>query len=210
MKKYIVYLLLFCSLFSLCSLVAYADIDSGKNSYTSKEVEMKTSTRKLFSDYLTWQRIFVVETLAGAQDVSKAQVRLQQSQDAISGIFTTYYGEPTGPQMTNLFNQYNVLMVDYMNTAKIHGDKTMIINKIYDKIDEISGLLSMANINWSSNDISTMLKKYSDSFLNEIDFQANSIGSIDAKLFDTTFDQCMQMADTFSSGIVKQHFSKFW
>jgi len=210
MKKTMMYLFLFCSLFCLCNLVAIADFDSGKTSFSSKEVEMRTSTRMFFADYLNWQRIFAVETLTGSQDVDKAQLRLQKSQDNINGIFKTYYGDGTGTQVGDLFNQYLGLIVDYANTTRSHGDKTMVINKIHDKIDDIAELLNVVNMNWTSNDLSNMFKEYSDSFLSEIDLQDKSMGSIDTNIFDTTFDKSMQMADTFSSGIIKQYPGKFW
>ena len=210
MKKSMMYLVLCCSLFCFCSLVAVADFDSNKTSYSNKEVDMKTSTRRIFADYLNWQRIFAIETLTGAPDVNKAQIRLQKSQDDINGIFKTYYGDGTGTQVSDLFNQYIGLMTDYLNAAKSHGDKTMILGKIHDKINDIAGLLSMVNMNWTSNDLSTMLKGYSDSFLSEVDLQDRSMGSVDANIFDTTFSESMQMADTFSSGIIKQYPGKFW
>jgi len=210
MKKSMMYLVLCFSLFCFCSLVAVADFDSNKTSYSNKEVDMKTSTRRIFTDYLNWQRIFAIETLTGAPDVNKAQIRLQKSQDDINGIFRTYYGDGTGTQVSDLFNQYLGLIVEYANTTRSRGDKTMVTNKIHDKINDIAGLLSMVNMNWTSNDLSTMIKQYSDSFLSEIDLQDKSMGSVDANIFDTTFAENIQMADTFSSGIIKQYPGKFW
>jgi hypothetical protein len=209
MKQRMMVLCLFCSVLCLFNPAAQA-IDMGKSSYSSKEVDLKTTTRRLFTDYLIWHRIFIVETLGAAQDVSKAQARFQKSQDDIVGMFASYYGDSTGTQLTNLFNQYSGLISDYAYASKIHADKTDAVNKIHSKIDEIAGALSMANMNWVAADLSTMIKKYSDSLLSEIDLQTTMLGSIDAKIMDSTLDLSMQMADTFSSGIAQQYPGKFW
>jgi len=64
--------------------------------------------------------------------------------------------------MTDSFKQYNQLITDYAGAARNGGDKAGIINKMHDKADEIAGLLRYANMNWSKDEISAMLKKYSD------------------------------------------------
>jgi hypothetical protein len=210
MKKSMTYLFLFCSILCLCDLSVYAAADAAKSSYSSKEVDLKTSTRRLFADYLTWERIFAVETITSAQDAAKAQARMLQGQDAVNSLFKTYFGDSSGSQVTTLFNQYIGLITDYVNAAKNRGDTVSLINKIHDKTDEIAGNLSMTNMNWSKDDLSSQLKNYSDSFLKEIDLQSSTAGSIDTKLFDATCDLSMQLADTFSSGIVQQNPGKFW
>jgi hypothetical protein len=179
-------------------------MDMNKSSFSTKEVELRMTMRKLFTDALTWQRIVSVETLAGAWDVNKAQDRLTQSQADIGSVFNMFYGADSGNGVTNLLKGYNQLLIDYTNAVKSHSDKTAVVNRIYDKADEIADYLSRLNLNWSRSDLSVMLRKYSDLLTSEIDLQNASLGSIDAKALDATFDESMLMADTFAFGIMKQ------
>lgn len=210
MKVRLMRLFLFTSLLCLMSLPAHSVMDTTKSSFSSKEMELRTNMRYIFTQYLIWGRVSVSQTLSGAPDVAKAQARFISSQDDICSIFKTYFGDYNGVQMTNLFKQYNQFINDYANATRTQGDKALIINRMHDKADEIANLLSMANMNWSKDDLSSTLKKYSDMLVSEIDLQGNNPGSLDTGMMDATYAQGMDMADTFTTGIIKQFPGRFW
>jgi len=209
-KRFITGLFFFSSMLCLFYLPARADTDMDKSSYSSKEVDFKTTMRRLYSSNLTWLRITAVEIVAGGPDSDKAQARFISSQADINAIFRSYYGDYNGTQISNLFNQYAQLIIDYANATRNRGDKALLVNKMYDKADEIANLLSVANMSWTRDDIAKMIKKYNDSIVSEIDLQGSNPGSIDPAVIDTTSDQSLVVADTFSAGIIKQYSSKFW
>jgi hypothetical protein len=210
MKLIIVRLFVFTSLLCLMSLPAHSGMDTSKSSFSSKEMELRTNMRYLFTQYLAWQRVAAAETIAGAQDAAKAQARFVSSQDDICGIFKSYFGDYNGGQITNIFKQYNQFISDYVEATRSHGDKALIINRMHDKAEEMGSLLNMANMNWSKDEIAAAFKKYADMLVSEIDLQGNNPGSVDTAMMDATFAQSMDMADTFTSGIIKQDPAKFW
>jgi len=211
MRKRTVRALLIAALLCASNLPSYAWLDASKSTFSAKEMDMRTNMRELLSEYITWERIFVIETLTGAPDVAAAQTRFIASQDDICRVFTLYYGDYTGSKMNDLFKQYNQLITDYATAEKNRSGKAFInINKLYDKVDEIANLLSMANMNWTKKDLLDQLKQYSDFLTAEIDKQGNVPGSIDAAALDATFTASMSLADTFSGGIVQQFPAKFW
>ena len=210
MEKRTVCLLFIAALLCVPSMPSYAWFDSSKTSFSTKEMDLVTTMRELFAEYLTWQRIYMLETLSGSADVAKAQARFVSSQDSICGEFKTYLGDYNGSSMTDLFKQYNQLLADYASAEKNRGRIPVNINTIYDKADELANILSMANMNWTKNELLDLFKKYADAVTAEIDGQGNNPGSIDTAGIDSTFAISMNMADTFSSGIIKQYPAKFW
>lgn len=210
MKVNAVRLFIFAALLCMMTQPAHSGMDINKTSFSNKEMELRTNMRYIFTQYLAWQRVAAAETLAGAQDAAKAQARFVSSQDDICGIFKSYFGDYNGGQITNIFKQYNQFISDYVEATRSHGDKALIINRMHDKSEEIGSLLNMANMSWSKDEISAAFKKYSDMLVSEIDLQGNNPGSVDTAMMDATYAQSMDMADIFTSGIIKQDPAKFW
>ena len=181
-----------------------------KTSYTNKEVDFKVSMRKILSDSLTWQRIYVLETLANSMEADKALGRLTQSENDLSNAFKPYVGDSTSAQLNDLLKQYLQVLADYISTAKSGGDKTYVIGKIHDNADSFADLLSRANMSWQKSDLSNMFKRYYDLLDAEIDSQINKIGALDTTAVDAAFDQAMTVADTLSSGVMQQYPGSFW
>ena len=190
------------------SLQTVSAID--KTSYTNKEVDLKINMRKLLSDSLTWQRIFVLETLAGSMEADKALSRLTKCETDLANAFKPYMGDSTSSQLNDLFKQYLQALADYISTSKIGGDKTYVIGKIHDNADSIADLLSRTNMSWQRNDLFNALKKYYDLLDAEIDTQVAKMGSLDTTAVDAGFDQAMFIADTYSLGLIQQYPGNFW
>jgi hypothetical protein len=210
MKRVLACFMVVASLsFILCPL-ADAGLDLSKPSFSNKEVGLILSMRRLFTDCLNWQRVFAVETFTGAPDAIKAQARLMSNQDDIGNTFKQYFDAYSSDQISSVFKQFTQLQCDYAVAIRNSGDKGVIVNKMQDKSDELAGVLSVANMNWMRNDLSTMLRKYCDLITKEMDLQSNGFGVVDAAVYDATFDESVEMADTFSSGIIKQFPAKFW
>ena len=207
MKKTAFYLL---SLLFFSNIPAFSQMDMTKSSYTNKEVDLKTNMRKLFSDCLTWQRIYAIEVYTLSLDSDKAKTRLSRNQDEIGNVFRAYFNDDTANQMTNLSKQSIQLIADYSNTARGGGFKNDIVTKLHDNADAVADLLSRANMNWTKADLSNVLRKYFDLLCAEIDTQSGGAGSIDANALDATFDHCMLVSDMYALGIMRQYPAKFW
>lgn len=209
MKKF-ASLLFVAALLCVISLPLRAGMDPTKTSFSSKEMDLRTNLRYLFSQYLTWERIAASQTINNSQDAAKAQARFVSSQNDICNLFKSYFGDYNGGQVTDVFKQYSQLITDYVNATKSMGDKALTINRMHDKADEFANVLNMSNMSWSKDEISAALKKFSDNLVSEIDLQGSNPGSVDTAMMDATYSQMMDMADTFTTGIIKQDPSKFW
>lgn len=185
-------------------------VSADKTSYTAKEVELKISMRRLLSDSLTWQRIFVLETLGGTMDADKALTRLTRCESDLASAFKPYMGDSTSGQLNDLLKQYLQLLSDYINTSKMGGDKTYVVGKIHDNADSTADLLSRANMSWQKDDLSNLLKKYYDLSDAEIDSQVSKLGNLDTTSVDALFDQAMSLADAYSLGLMQQYPGNFW
>jgi len=210
MKRSGIILLLFSFLPCFFCVSAFSDTGFDKSSYTGKEMELRISMRKFFSDNLTWERIYILEALSGSLDVDKAKDRVNKNQENLGAALKPYLGDETGSQLADILKQYVQLLTDYINSVKSGSDKSFVTGKIHDNIDSEADLLSRANLSWPKADLAVLLKKYSDLLMSEIDMQNTKMGSIDQVVFDATSDQAMAIADTFSSGIMQGYPGKFW
>jgi len=210
MKRILACFMVIVSLAFIFCPMANAGLDLSKPSFANKEVGLILSMRRLFTDCLNWQRMFAVETFTGAPDAAKAQTRLMSNQDDIGNTFKQYFDAYSADQVANIMKQFTQLQCDYAVAIRNNGDKGAIVNRMQDKSDELAGALSVANMNWMRNDLSVMLRKYCDLITKEMDLQSSGFGAVDAPTYDATFDESMEMADTFSSGIIKQFPAKFW
>ncbi|HBU68808.1 MAG TPA: hypothetical protein DEE98_00315 [Elusimicrobia bacterium] len=210
MKKIAAVLVLCAVGAAVCIQPARAELDEKKSSYTGKEVEMILNSRKIFSDNLTWERVYALKTIAGAYDIDKVLERLNRSQDDIANIFRPYYGDNTADQLANLLKRRVQLVADYANIVRGGGFKSDVQSKMDENAELTGDLLSRANMYWAKSEISAALKSYNARFEIEIDLQSNSVGAIDAAAFDATSAQASSVADLFATGIIKHHPNKFW
>jgi hypothetical protein len=198
------------SLVCVLACTVYGAVDPTKTSYTPKEMELRTTMREIFSQNLTWQRAVILATIGSAGDVTKAQVRLMTSQDGIGNFIGTYLGAEQGQQLDSLLKQYAQLISEYSTDVLMRGDKTLTVSKMNDKMDEIATYLSQQNMVWDKAVLAGKLRRYSDLLNTEMDAQSPTFGTIDPAVYDATFYQAMDIADTITFGLIKQDPGKFW
>lgn len=210
MKKVTSGLVLLTMICCFANIRVLADMGSDKTSYTNKEVDLRISLRKLFSDNLSWQRIYFLEALSVSAEADKAKDRLGKNAENLANALKPYIGDEAGNQLTQALKQNIQLISDYVNAARTGADKSFTTEKMHDNLDNEADILSRANMSWPKSDLSAMLKKYNDSLFSEIDSQNSKMGQIDQALFDSTTDQALSLADYFSFGLMQGYPGKFW
>src|SRR5262245_19635064 len=58
--------------------------------------------RKLWTDHVTWTRLFLVSAIAGLPDLDATTARLLQNQEDIGAAVATFYGADAGARLTDL------------------------------------------------------------------------------------------------------------
>ncbi len=189
---------------------ASTDGEIKEPSSNKNEVQLKTDMRKLWEDHIMWTRnvIFcMVDNLPGADNAIK---RLLINQEDIGDIFTPYYGEKAGNQLTELLYPHITIFPEVVKAAKnknkIALDKAN--QRWYENADEISEFLCKLNPTWNLADMKLMmhnhLKLTTEEAMNRIkkDYVADVI------TYDNIHHEILNMADMFSDGISKQNLKK--
>jgi hypothetical protein len=74
--------------------------------------------RQLWSDHVTWTRLFIVSAAGNLPDKQAATDRLLQNQTDIGAAVGTIYGKPAGDKLTGLLKDHILIAADLVGAAK--------------------------------------------------------------------------------------------
>lgn len=172
---------------------------------------LKAAQRRLWADHVIWTRQYVVGAIADTPDLEAATARLLKNQEDIGGAIVPFYGEAAGAALTDLLKQHILIAVDLVDAAKT-GDEARFQaedGKWTANAEEIGGLLSGANPNWSAEDLADLLGLHLSLTKQEVvhRLEANWVGDVED--FDQIFTEILTLADVLADGIVKQFPDRF-
>ena len=178
---------------------------------SQKQVDLKTTMRKLWTDHVVWTREYIVAAVNGMGDAQADANRLLQNQTDIGNAVAAYYGQDAGNKVTDLLKQHILIAVDLINDLK-KNDQTKF-NADNDKwkanANEIADFLASANPNWSKQDLEDMMAKHLATTTEEVSDYFNKKYDKDVQDFDAVYNHMLGMADALSDGIIKQFPDKF-
>jgi hypothetical protein len=179
---------------------------------SSKQVALHDGMRKLWEDHITWTRLAIVSFAAGLPDFDATAGRLLQNQDDIGDAIKPFYGRRAGEQLTALLKEHIAGAVDLLKAAKA-GDNAKLgqaKDAWYRNGDEIARFLSDANPRrWRFAKVRALMRGHLDQTLEEAAARLKGDFAADVRAYDEIHRHILMMADTLSSGIVKQFPRKF-
>jgi hypothetical protein len=178
----------------------------------AKQLAFHDTMRKLWEDHITWTRTFIISFLAGLPDSSTAAGRLLQNQTDIGNAFKPFYGKAAGDQLTALLRDHILIAADILSAAKA-GDTAAFnaaVTRWYANADDIAAFLHSLNPeNWPLDELRSMLRAHLDHTLDEAVARLHGDWAADVAAYDQIHLQALEMADTLSSGIIRQFPKKF-
>jgi hypothetical protein len=168
--------------------------------------------RKLWEDHITWTRLVIIGVFEDLPDLDPTVQRLLQNQVDIGDAIKPFYGEEAGEQLTALLTDHILIAAEILQAAK-NGDTAALddaIERWYANADDIAEFLNAANPkHWPLEEMKAMMKEHLDLTLEEAVayLEGDYEGSIAA--YDKVHLQALEMADTLSTGIIKQFPRKF-
>jgi hypothetical protein len=177
----------------------------------SAQSNLNTAMRKLWADHVVFTRLYIISAVNGSDDAQATAARLLKNQEDIGNAIVPYYGAAAGQQLADLLKQHITIAVDLVSAAKA-GDTTKqndADRRWHQNAADLATFLSGANPNWSRQAVLDMLNQHLALTTKEAVDRLQKNYSDDIPNFDAIFNQAMMMADTLSSGIVKQFPSKF-
>ena len=176
-----------------------------------KAGSLKTAMRRLWADHVIWTRQYVVGAIGDTADLGAATTRLLKNQEDIGGAIVPFYGAEAGEALTELLKQHILIAVDLVEAAKV-GDNARFAAedaKWTRNAEEIGGLLSGANPNWSANDVADLLSLHLSLTKQEAVARLQKNWAEDIEVFDQIFTEILTLSDVLSDGIVKQFPDRF-
>jgi hypothetical protein len=177
----------------------------------SSQTALNEAMRKLWTDHVVYTRLYIISAVAGTPDAQPTAARLLKNQEDIGNAIVPYYGAAAGQKLTDLLKQHILIAVDLVNAAKA-GDSAKQADadrRWHQNATDLATFLSGANPNWPRQAVVDMLNNHLTLTTREAVDRLQKNYSDDITNFDAIFNQSMMMADTLSSGIIKQFPNKF-
>jgi hypothetical protein len=179
---------------------------------TEKRAAFHDDMRKLWEDHITWTRLAIVSFAHGLPDLPATQERLLRNQTEIGDAIKPYYGRAAGNRLTALLKEHIAGAVALLQAAKA-GDHPLIEQRTaewYANGNEISDFLNQANPrNWPRNAMRRMMRRHLDQTISEAVNRLGGKFAADVRDYDEIHRHILMMADTLSSGIIKQFPRRF-
>ncbi len=179
---------------------------------TQKQASFQDAMRKLWEDHITWTRLAIISFAHDLPDLPATQARLLKNQEDIGNAITPYYGKPAGRRLTALLKEHIGGAVALLQAAK-SGDQALIKQRTddwYANGNEIADFLAKANPrNWSRKEMRRMMKGHLDQTLSEAVHRLGGEYEADVRDYDEIHHHILLMADTLSTGIIKQFPRRF-
>lgn len=168
--------------------------------------------RKLWSDHVSWTRIFIISAVQGLPDKDATTQRLLRNQDDIGAAMGQYYGKAAGDQTAALLRDHILIAADLVGAAKA-GDQPKtgeLTAKWRRNADDIAALLSTANPrHWPKETIRTMLYTHLDQTVAEATHRIQGNYAADITDYEAALNHMLMLADALSDGIIHQFPQKF-
>jgi hypothetical protein len=179
---------------------------------TGRQLAFHDGMRKLWEQHVTWTRLAIVSFAGDLPDLPFTEQRLLANQTDIGNAIKPFYGQAAGQKLTKLLKAHITGAVAILEAAKA-GDTVKLAHAKaawYANANQISDFLSSANPrNWPDASVRAMMKTHLDQTLSEAVDQLTGHYQAGIHEYDAIERHIIEMADTLSSGIVKQFPSRF-
>ena len=190
----------------------HAGADHHASVNNSKQLALHDEMRTLWEQHVTWTRLAIVSFAADLPDLERTKGRLLRNQVDIGNAIKPYYGRKAAKKLTRLLEEHITGAVDLLVAAKA-GDKANLAKAQtawYANGREVADFLSAANPdNWPRAAVRAMMKKHLDQTVDEAVDQLTGRYASGIREYDAIERHMLKMADTLSSGIIKQFPARF-
>jgi len=179
---------------------------------TSKSVAFRGDMRELWEQHVAWTRLAIVGFAGNLPNLPATEQRLLHNQTDIGNAIKPFYGKAAGNKLTKLLKAHITGAVALLEAAQA-GDAAKLAqakSAWYTNGNQISDFLSSANPhNWPREAVRAMMKTHLDQTLAEGVDELTGKYAAGVHQYDAIEHHILEMADTLSSGIVKQFPARF-
>lgn len=175
------------------------------------EAQLREAMRRLWEDHVTYTAFLYTAVIHGGDDAGKLAERLLRNQDDIGNAVKPFYGDAAGAKLSGLLRDHILVAAELVKAAKA-GDaaaQEVATRRWYANASEIATFLAAANPAWPRPVLVEMLNGHLALTIEAVGakLHGDTAGAISA--FDRGNEHMLALADTLSSGIVKQFPGRF-
>ena len=179
---------------------------------TRKEFALRSDMRQLWEDHITWTRLTIISLTTGSPDTQATVARLLKNQVDIGNAVKPFYGKAAGNQLTERLRQHILIAADLVTAAKA-GEQAKLADaqaRWKQNAGDIAAVLNSVNPRyWTVGALEAMLGVHLTLTTQEAVARLKGNWAADVAAYDKIHHHALMMADTLSSGIVKQFPRRF-
>ena len=179
---------------------------------SSSELVLRQDMRRLWEDHVTWTRLAVISLVAGTADTEATVARLLRNQADIGNAVKPFYGRKAGDALTRELRSHILIAADVIAAAKA-GDAAKLAAeqaRWRTNAGDIAALLNSVNPrHWKRAALTAMLGEHLRLTTAEVVARLQGKWQADVAAYDRIHVHALHMADTLSTGLVRQFPKRF-
>lgn len=172
-----------------------------------KEVmELNNDMREVWIQHVYWTRMLLISIADRLRDQMAVTNRLLENPKDIAEVFGEFYPEEVTNTITRLLTDHLRIGSAWI-TAMRDGrtaEAAMLIRQWYENADQMARAFSSINPQYKEDEVREMLYHHLTSTQNEVGARLAGNYNADIQAFDEVEESILEMADYFTSGLVKQ------
>lgn len=166
--------------------------------YSRSALELRQNMRELWTDHVVWTRLFILSSLAKAQETEKVVQRLFRNQTDIGNLFKPYYGNEVGDRLGKLLLKDHILIAADIVEAAEEGkqEKLAVLEERWKKnAEDITDFLGRLNSQYKKGELLDMLLEHLRFTKEELVARLQKDYNKDIEAFDEAVEDVLKMAD---------------
>jgi len=178
---------------------------------TSSRAELHRAMRRLWQDHVSWNRVFIVDLIAGLPDTGTARTRLLQNRVDLGNAIEPFYGEDAANTLASLLHDHVDLTERVVRDAKNGNaaDFAIASNLWYANADRIATFLAIFTQSLPLADLKALVRMHLDLTLAEVDARLSADWLTDVASYDAHEARMLALSDAVADGIVTQFPAQF-
>jgi len=162
--------------------------------------------RTLWEQHVAWTRMLIISIAEELGDEQAVTERLLRNAPDMAEVFRRYYGDEIASQFNKLFTEHLVVASELVKAAKA-GDQKAAADaeaRWYANADELATFLNRINPYWPKSVVLPMLQEHLKMTKEQAVQRLNKNYKADIEIYDQIEKQALEMADAFTTGLMRQ------
>jgi len=179
---------------------------------SEKSIDLRTDTRKLWEDHVTWTRLAIISLETGTPDTNATVARLLRNQTDIGNAIKPYYGTAAGDKLTRQLRTHILIAAELIAAAKA-GDQAKLADaqsRWVENADQIAATLNAVNPRyWKLSTMKTEMHMHLKLTTEEAVARLQGKWNADVAAYDKIVHHILHMSDMLTAGILEQFPARF-